>query len=165
MKKRLLLCAFLAWPFLAEAQQWVNRDSCGTWLKGTDIDTVYFIFPNVPLSKIMASDTTKNGVTLYKPPSFVRMAGDFDLWLDRLNHVGTADSFKVWYKLVDPFSGRLARNDSTFIVGSASAFANFTSTSRYSITLPTCFGFGVIIRQADTTLDTTRVLLKLAYSQ
>ena len=163
MKKYLVL--FLLWPFLANAQEWVLRDSVSTRLVGLDIDTVIYVFPTSPFAQKMQSDTTKAGVTAWRPPSFIRAAGDLDLWLDRTNVVGTADSFKLYYKPIDPYTGRPARNESTFVLGSSTTFANFTSTSRYAVTLGAGFGIAFIIRQGDTSIDTTRVFTKLVYSQ
>lgn len=166
MKKSLLVFALIAWPFLADAQEWVNRDSVGTILNNADTDTMLFVFSDGTLPKTIASDTTKNGRRAMVPPSFARIAGNVDLWFDRSNLSGTPDSFRVWYKVVDPFSGRLARNDSTFILASASTYANFTSTSRYSITLPVCFGFALVIQQGDLSGNRkTRVVAKVVYSQ
>lgn len=166
MKKKFLIFLFLVWPFLAQAQDWVVKDSVGTILNNADIDTILYVFPNGPLPRSMASDTTKGGVTALKPAEFIRAAGNFDLWLDRTDLAGTPDSFRVWVKAIDPFSGRLARNDSTFILATASTFANFTSTSRYSITLPVGFGIGIVIQQGDLSGSRrTRVVTKLVYSQ
>lgn len=166
MKKYLTILALLCSTF-AQAQEWVSRDSVSTILSSTDIDSIYFIFPAGLLPKMMASDTTKASVPYIAPPSFVRMAGDMDLWIDRTAIAGVADSLRGWYKVIDPFTGRPARNDSSFFLGSASLFADPTSTSRYSITLPASFGVFFMFQQADedSVNIVTRITAKISYTQ
>ncbi len=168
MKKYLLFVMLVIWPFLVNAQEWVTQDSAGTILSGlSDKDTILVVFSAGLLPKQIAMDTTKNARTANRPPDFVRAAGDCDLFLDRLNMTGTADSFRVYYKIVHPHTGRLARNDSTFILGTASTFANFTSDSRYTITLPVCKGFALVLQKGDggTPGNRTRVVATVVFSQ
>lgn len=166
MKKSFLIFVLIVWPFLCQAQEWVVKDSAGTILNNADIDTILCVFSNGPLPRMIAMDTTKAGRTAIRPPDFIRAAGDVDLWLDVANLSGTPDSLRGWIKAVDPFSGRLSRNDSTFFLATASTFANPTSTSRYAITLSVCMGFAIVLQQGDLAGSRIkRVVAKIAFSQ
>ena len=146
--------------------RFVARDTVITFLINVDVDTAYFLLTPAAYPEQIQSDTTKSGVTKYIPAKWIRSSGYFDLWLDRTNQSGAADSFRVYYFPLHPITGALAKNDSTFIIAGASTFANFTSGSRYNITLPTTTGgIGIVIRQGDLTTVKTRIRMVFNYAQ
>lgn len=151
--------------------RYVLRDSLMSILSNTDIDTLIWLFsPSaVPAQSSFTSDTTKANRTALIPPSYARSAGSFDLWLNRHNLSNAADSFRVYYFTVDPFSGRPAINDSTFVIGTASTFATIPGSrnrgARYTISINPNFGVWLVIRQGDLTPVRTKVRATLIHTQ
>lgn len=170
MIRKIILLLCLASTGYAQ-DRFVLRDSTRTILNNADTDTVVFLFTptQIPAQTHMFSDTTRPAITAYIPPNYARTAGSFDLWLNRHNLSGAADSFRVYYFHVDPWSGRPAVNDSTFIVGSASTFANILGSkdrgARYSISLNPNHGLWLVIRQGDLTAVRTKIRTTLVHTQ
>lgn len=166
MKIRKIFFMALFWP-LPTLAQWSITDTSVAVLTGVaDIDTAEFLFPTGPPARYVTSDTTRFGNTALQKSEFLRMVEKAEVWIDRINVVGNADSFKIYYKPIHPKRRQLASNDSTFIVGSASTFGNFTNFSRFQITLPPGRGITFILQKGDgASAIRTRVLLTLVYSQ
>lgn len=146
--------------------RYVLKDSLYNILNNADIDSMYWMLPTaaIPAQSHMTSDTTKARRIAAAPPEFSRASGSFDLWTDRTNLSGTADSFKVYYFPVQPWTGRPAKNDSTFLVGGSSTFGNIVSGYRYSIQVNPLFGIFLVVRQGDVAAR-TRVRTTLVYTQ
>ena len=163
-KIAILLCSLASVSWAQD--RYVISDSLFMILTNADIDSGYFLLPTaaIPATSHMTSDTTKAARRWAKPPGFSRVSGSFDLWLDRSNLSGTADSFRVYYLPVQPWTGRPARNDSTFLVGTATTFGNIVSGYRYTITVNPLFGIYLIVRQGDVAAR-TRVRQTLVYTQ
>ncbi len=166
IRLRKTFLALLFWPVLAFSQGALVDTSVAVLTGTADIDSAEFMFPVGPSSRYVTSDTTRFGNTALQRPDFLRMNEKAEVWLDRINIVGNADSFKVYYKGKHPKRNQLSSNDSTFIVGTASTFGNFTNFSRFNITLPPGRGITFILVKGDIAAAIrTRVLLTLVYSQ
>lgn len=124
-----------------------------------DVDTLFLAFPK-SLTSSIAFDTSKaNRTAIIPPQDFVSAQGKFTMYLTREAVTGTADSFRVWVKKVMPSTGIPVRNDSTFIIGTATTFADIINYSQYPFTItdPTkglAFGFFI-----GNTSDTIKVKL------
>jgi hypothetical protein len=115
-----------------------------------DIDTILFLFPK-SLTAPVFFDSTKAAKSVIVPAQdFVSAQGKFTLYLTRAAITGTADSFRVWVKKLMPSTGIPVRNDSTFIIGSASTFADIINHSQYAFTItdPTK-GLALVFRKGD----------------
>jgi hypothetical protein len=163
-KKIFFLLLFCPLPSLA---QWALVDTASVNLSGiADIDTVTFDFPIGPPSRYVTKDQTKFGNTALQRTDFMRVVEKVDLWLDRQNVVGNADSFRVYYRILHPSLNNAAKNDSTFILADANTFTNFVNISRFPLSLPPCRGIRIYLRKGDgATAIRTRVILSLVYSQ
>lgn len=156
----LLLCPFTA------LTQWALVDTALSVLTGVaDVDTAEFRFPIGPTVRYITSDSTRFGNTALQRSEFLRMTEKAELWIDRTNVVGNADSFKIYYKFLHPRRPQLASNDSTFVIGSSSTFGNFSTFSRFPIVLTGNRGIVFILQKGDNASAVrTRVLLTLVYS-
>lgn len=164
MKRIFIALLFL--PTLSMAQyHFVRMDSCVAKLTTVgDIDTMVLRFPKSLTAKA-AFDTSKANRTVFIPAQdFVAAQGGFTLWLKRSNISGTADSFAVYYKPLSP-EGYPSRNDSTYIIGSASTYGNIVNQYNYTISINEALGLAIIIKQGDTGTQKTTVTAKVVYSQ
>lgn len=141
----------------------VKSDTGVCFLNGADKDTVVVVLLSVPDAKV-AFDTSKANRTLFKPPRRVFAAGGFTLWLERTNVTGTATNFKVYWKPVNPRTGRLSFTDSTFVVGSSGAFANITNNSNFTVA-PNETKAIAFITQCSDVGTVTKLILSVDYSQ
>lgn len=166
MKAKILIALLLFVPALFAQDRYVLSDSLDTQLADTDLDTAYFYFPIGALPRKLAGDTTKAARTHYTPPAVSRQSGYYYVHINRTNIAGTADSFRVAYYPVHPTRGVITTNDVTYILGSASTYADITDGNGYDITLPPCKGVAFVVTQGNlVTGDTTNVTLHLSYTQ
>lgn len=166
MKTKLLIPLLFFAPMLFAQDRYVLSDSIFVFLTSTDTDTAYFHFSSAALPRRLAADTTKDSFTHYKPPAVARQSGYYYLTINRVNAVGAADSFRVAYHPIHPTRGVIVANDITYVVGSASAYADITDGSGFNITLPVTKGVAFVVSQGNLVAgDTTKIILHLSYAQ
>lgn len=152
MKKVLLVLLLLTAPAVFGQVNFVRTTPTASVQLTTlaDIDTILFLFPKSLTSPVFFDSTKANRTVLIPAQDFVSAQGKFTLYLTRTAITGTADSFRVWVKKIMPTTGIPVRNDSTFIIGSASTFADIANYSQYSFTItdPTK-GLALVFRKGD----------------
>lgn len=152
MKKVLLVLLLLSAPTVFGQVNFVRSTSqISMFLTSVaDLDTVLLLFPK-SLTSPVYFDTTKAGRTAVIPAQdFVSAQGKFTIFFNRTNVNGVADSFRVYFKKVHPITGVPARDDSTFIIATASTFANIVDGSqREFIVSGPCKGVAIMALKGD----------------
>jgi hypothetical protein len=166
IKFKKIFFLLLFWP-LSSFAQWCLVDTASTILGGlADVDTMTFDFPIGPVPRYVTKDQTKFGNTALQRANFMRVVEKVDVWFDRQNIVGNADSFRVYYKILHPSLNQVASNDSTFVLGTANTFVNLVNFSRFQITLPACKGVRFYLVKGDlATGIRTKIIQSFVYSQ
>lgn len=100
-----------------------------------DLDTLFLRFPHNLTSSIAFDSSKANKTILIPSQDFVAAQGKFTMYFTRTAINGSPDSFRVWVKKIMPASGAPIANDSTFIVGGATTYANILSNSGYNFTI------------------------------
>jgi hypothetical protein len=157
----LILLAGLWLPALAQ-DRYLHFDSTQVVLNGVVTDTLWVSFPSGGTPREIS---IINSTTPPKPTSPVRVSGSVQIWLSQSIAAGNADSMRARYHPIYPLSGALSGNDSTFLVGTATAPAAIRSPSNYYVGLFGDNGFGVVISQENLTVDTSTVTIVIQYSQ
>lgn len=162
MKKTLMLFLLILAPKLWGQTHYVYFDTVTVTLNGIVSDTVWVTFPSGPGGWI----ELKNTASAPKPPRRAAVTGYFQLWVvSRTNVAGTADSLTLRTHPRDPLNGALSKNDSTYKIGSAALTGSPSAPTNFGLVLNAgTGGVGIVLNQADTSVDTTRLVLGVEYT-
>lgn len=157
MKKLLLL---LLLPMAGFSQtRTTTTDSIVVSLAGNAaVDTLWIPYPIG--NAVNPPAFVHNRPTAQAPNRTVDYVSASNLYITK---TGTGTSFKVRSHPINPLTGTLSKNDSTFIVGSAGAGANIVSGSNYSITGASgTHGFGLVLSKHDANTATLTLVIEIA---
>lgn len=155
MNKKILLLLVLVLPAFAQNRT-TTRDSIIVSLAGSSaVDTVWVPFPlgNPPLFMY-------NRATAPIPGRIVDYISGVNLWVTK---TGTGTAYRIIKFPMNPLTGVLSKNDSTYVVGSSGSAADITSGSNYALTtVAGTHGVGFILKKTDAGTAVLTLILELA---
>ena len=80
------------------------------------------------------------------------------IWTDRLS--GSGNSFKAYWLPINPLTGALSKNDSTYVIGTSGAAASLVSGTSYALTLSSNRGLGIVVSQVSSGTNVIRFNLE-----
>lgn len=101
-----------------------------------DIDSLLLLFPKNLTSPAFFDSTKANRTVIIPAQDFVACAGQFTLYIQRVAIGGSnIDSIRIFVKKLMPQTGIPVHNDSIWVAGSATTYANPINQSAYSFTV------------------------------
>lgn len=101
-----------------------------------DIDSLLLLFPKSLSSPAFFDSTKANRTILIPAQDFIACAGKFTLYIQRVAIGGSnIDSIRIYVKKLMPQTGVPVHNDSIWVAGSATTYANPINQSAYSFTV------------------------------
>lgn len=158
MNKKILLLLVLVLPAFAQNRT-TTRDSIIVSLAGSSaVDTVWVPFPQG--NSVNPPAFMFNRATATIPGRTVDYVSGVNLWVAK---TGTGTAYRIIKFPMNPLTGALSKNDSTYVVGSSGAAADITSGSDYALTtVAGTHGVGFILKKTDAGTAVLTLILELA---
>ena len=80
------------------------------------------------------------------------------IWTDRLS--GSSNTFRAYWLPINPLTGALSKNDSTYVIGASGAAASLVSGTNYTLTLSNNRGLGIVVSQVSSGTNVIRFNLE-----
>ena len=80
------------------------------------------------------------------------------IWTDRLS--GSSNTFRAYWLPINPLTGALSKNDSTYVIGTSGAAASLVSGTNYTLTLSNNRGLGIVVSQVSSGTNVIRFNLE-----
>ena len=158
MKKTLLLLLAL-YAFAMAQDRTTTRDSIIVSLAGNSaVDTIWVPFPKG--NAVNPPAFMHNRATATTPERTVDYVSGVNLWVTK---TGTGTAFRIIKFPMNPLTGVLSKNDSSYVVGTSGAAADIVSGSDYALTtVAGTHGVGFILKKTDAGTAVLTLILELA---